>query len=171
MDRRNALLTGAVGLTALTTISTVLGADSPPTPQVTADSELDEIGNLLAAHDVAFTNHDLAGVMACLTDNAMIMGTGPQEVWAGPEEIKYAYENLFRGFDKGEHVFDYQFRVGGKSPEAGWLMTSGVVKGKKDGKEFSYPLNVSLAVTKSGGGWKLAGLHFSTDPGKEPSKE
>lgn len=172
MDRRAALITGAVGLTAISTISAALAADPSSSAQATAaDTELDEIGTLLADHDLAFSNHDLPGVMACLTDTTMIMGTGPGEVWAGPEEIQYAYENFFRGFDKGENVFDYQFRVGGKSPEAGWLMTSGVVTAKKDGKEFSYPLNVSLNVTKSDGSWKIAGLHFSTDPGKEPSKD
>ena len=33
----------------------------------------------------------------------------------------------------------------------GWLMAAGNIKGKKGGKEFTYPLNVSLTVAKSGG--------------------
>ena len=29
------------------------------------------------------TSHNLKGVMACLTEKAVIMGTGPGEIWVG----------------------------------------------------------------------------------------
>jgi hypothetical protein len=51
--------------------------------------------------------------MACFTEKAAIMGTGPAEIWSGPDEIKVAYEHFFEGFDKGEQKFEYQFRIGG----------------------------------------------------------
>ncbi|MEA3205208.1 MAG: hypothetical protein QOG92_846, partial [Verrucomicrobiota bacterium] len=114
------------------------------------------------AHDEAFTNHDLKGVMACLTEKAAIMGTGPGEIWSGPGEIKVAYEHFFEGFDKGEQKFEYHFKIGGISAEMGWLMTAGNVSGKKAGKEFSFPVNLSLTVAKKDDKWRIAAMHFST---------
>jgi ketosteroid isomerase-like protein len=125
-------------------------------------SELEQIRALLRAHDEAFTNHDLKGVMACLTEKAAIMGTGPGEIWSGPGEIKVAYEHFFEGFDKGEQKFEYHFKIGGISAEMGWLMTAGNVSGKKAGKEFSFPVNLSLTVAKKDDKWRIAAMHFST---------
>jgi uncharacterized protein (TIGR02246 family) len=158
MNRREAIIAGVAGITAA-----VAGA---PTADAQASQganpDLDQIRALLRAHDEAFTNHDLNGVMACLTENAAIMGSGPGEIWSGPDEIKVAYEHFFEGFDKGEQKFEYQFRIGGVTSEMGWLMAAGNVTGKKDGKELAFPLNLSLTVAKKEGKWLIAAMHFST---------
>lgn len=133
---------------------------------------MEKIQALLKAHDDATTNHDMDGVMACLTETAAIMGTGPGEMWSGPEEIKDAYRHFFEGYDKGEQDFSYQFKVGDLGGEMGWLMASGNIKGKKEGKDFTYPLNVSLTVAKKDGKWMIASMHFSTlTGGAELAKE
>ena len=158
MNRREAIIAGMAGLTAAAAIT--------PTEEAQAaegdKSELEQIRALLGAHDEAFTNHDLKGVMACLTEKAAIMGTGPGEIWSGPGEIKVAYEHFFEGFDKGEQKFEYHFKIGGISAEMGWLMTAGNVSGKKDGKEFTFPVNLSLTVAKKDDKWRIAAMHFST---------
>jgi ketosteroid isomerase-like protein len=123
-----------------------------------ANPDMDQIRTLLRAHDEAFTNHDLNGVMACFTEKAAIMGSGPGEIWSGPDEIKVAYEHFFEGFDKGEQKFEYQFKIGGVTSEMGWLMAAGNV----DGKEFVFPLNLSRTVAKNEGKWLIAAMHFST---------
>src|SRR5260370_21926700 len=105
------------------------------------------------------------GIMACLTERAEIMGTGAGEVWSGPDEIKVADEHFCEGFDKGEQKFEYQFKIGGVTSEMGWLMTAGNGNGKKDGKEFTFPLNLSLTVAKKDGKWPVAAMHFSTPTG------
>jgi ketosteroid isomerase-like protein len=127
-----------------------------------ANPELDEVRALLRVHDEAFTSQDLNGVMACFSDKAAIMGSGPGEIWSGPEEIKVAYQHFFEGFDKGEQKFEYQFKLGGLTSEMGWLMTAGNVEGKKGGKEFAFPLNLSLTVAKNEDKWLIAAMHFST---------
>ena len=127
-----------------------------------SNPDLDQIRALLRAHDEAFTNQDLNGVLACFTEKAAIMGSGPGEIWSGPDEIKVAYQHFFEGFDKGEQNFEYQFRIGGLTSEMGWMMTAGNVNGKKDGKEFAFPLNLSLTVKKTEGKWLVAAYHFST---------
>ena len=106
------------------------------------------------------------GMIGPMTDDAAVMGTGPGEMWAGTEELKVAYEHFFMVFDKGEQDYKYNFMHGDLVDDMGWAMTSGTVKGKKDGKEFSYPLNVSLTVAKKGGEWKISAMHFSILTGK-----
>lgn len=129
--------------------------------------DLESVKKLLQGHDKAMTGHDLKGVMACLADDAAVMGTGPGEMWAGKEELKVAYEHFFMVHDKGAQQFEYLYWHGALSADMGWAMTSGTVTGKKDGTEFAYPLNVSLTVAKKGGEWKISAMHFSTLVGKE----
>lgn len=166
MNRRNAILAGVSGLAAVAAVPPIARAEeAAPNP------ELEQVKALLKAHDEAMTNHNLEGVMACLAENAAIMGTGPGEMWRGPAEIKDAYEHFFQGYDKGEQEFEYQFKVGSLGTDMGWLMASGNIKGKKDGKEFTFPLNLSLTVEKKDGKWKIAALHFSTLTGPDAPKE
>ena len=165
MNRRNAIAAGFATISAAT-IATA-GAQTP----TAANPELEKIVALLKAHDKAMTNHDFDGVMATLAEKAAVMGTGPGEMWRGKEEIKNAYKHFFEVFDKGEQNFEYLYREGDLSSEMGWLVTSGNVTGKRDGKEFSYPLNLSLTVTKSGSDWKISSMHYSTlSTGKAPKE-
>jgi ketosteroid isomerase-like protein len=50
--------------------------------------EVEKIRALLKAHDEAMTNQDLKGVMACFTEKAAIMGTGPWRDlgWSGRDQ-------------------------------------------------------------------------------------
>ena len=157
MNRREAIA-GIASITAAVAVASRADAESSEG----GNPDLTQIHALLRAHDEAFTNHDLNGIMACLAKKAAIMGSGPGEIWSGPGEIKVAYEHFFEGFDKGQQHFEYQFRIGGVTSEMGWLMASGNVNGKKDGKEFTFPLNLSLTVAKKDGKWLIAAMHFST---------
>jgi len=154
MNRREAIIAGVVSIAA--TLPTVVNAEASENP------EIESIRALLKAHDEAFTNHNLDGVMACLTEKTAIMGTGPGEIWSGPDEIKVAYEHFFQGFDQEKQKYEYQFKIGAVGTDMGWLMTSGNITGEKAGKEFTYPINLSLTVAKSADKWLIAAMHFST---------
>ena len=52
----------------------------------------------------------------------------------------------------------------------GWLMASGNITGKKDGKDVAFPLNISLTVAKDAGAWRIAAMHFSTLTGDVKAK-
>jgi ketosteroid isomerase-like protein len=165
INRREAIVASFAALTTSTILSTAARAETSENPDVAP------IQKLLKAHDEAFANQNLDGVMECLATNAVIMGTGPREVWSGPNEIKVAYGHFFKGFDKGEQHFEYQFRFGGLSREMGWLMTSGNVTGKKKGQDLAFPLNLSLVVSKLADQWKISAMHFSTLAGASTSSE
>ncbi|HSI83055.1 MAG: nuclear transport factor 2 family protein [Candidatus Methylacidiphilales bacterium] len=156
MNRRDAILAG---------ISTFAAAIAVAPAAIAADETDKDFGTLvplLKAHDDAFTKHDLPAVLATFASKSVVMGTGPGELWSGKEELTTAYENFFKGFDKGQQDYEYRHRVGMVTGDSAWLVTSGDSKMKKDGKEVAFPLNISFAFVKEGGAWKISLLHFST---------
>ena len=48
------------------------------------------------------------------------------------------------------------------TPEMGWMRTAGNVTGKKNGKDFAFPLKISLTVAKCDDKRLVAAMHFST---------
>ena len=158
MNRRNLIATGVASIAAAASLAQAQGAKAPDKN----NPDLEKIRALLKAHDKATTAHDLEAALATLNDDAAMMGTGPGEMWQGKEELKVAYKHFFMVYDKGKQDYTYKFRVGGLAAEMGWLMASGEVAGEKDGKKFTYPLNVSITVDKTGKDWKIASMHFST---------
>ncbi len=159
MNRKEAL----VGIATIAAAAAVPSIASAQKPEAEAENpELEPLRALLKAYDTAFTNHDLNGVVATLSDKAAIMGCGPGEIWSGADEIKAAHQKLFEGFDAHEQGFDYEFNIGQVKSDAGWMLTSGNVSGKKGGQEFTFPVNISLIATKQGGKWLIAAMHFST---------
>lgn len=163
MTRRTAVLSTITGL-AFTAAASQLQSAEESAP---ANPELEKVRALLKAHDDALTNHNLDAVLATYAANGALMGTGPGEMWGGHQELAEAYKHFFEGFDKGAQDFTYQHRLGGLTTDMGWLMASGNVTGKKDGKPISFPLNVSVTVGKEGGTWKIVSMHFSTLTGLE----
>jgi uncharacterized protein (TIGR02246 family) len=157
MNRRTSFITG---LSAITTVAALqsIHAQEPKSD----NPELEKVRAVLKAHDDAMTSHNLDGVLAVLSPKAVIMGTGPGEVWAGTEEIKDAYKHFFEGFDKGEQDFTYYVKHGSLGGDMGWLAVSGEIKAMKDGKAISFPMNVSVTVSKSADKWQIASMHFST---------
>ena len=168
MNRREVVLAGLASLAAAVAAPPVVQSQTSDETEI---PELEPLRALLKALDVAFSNQDLDGVMATLSEKAAIMGSGPGEIWSGADEIKAAYQHFFEGFDRGQQGFDYEFNIGQVGPNSGWLMTSGNVSGTKDGKEFTFPVNISLVAAKDGGKWQIAAMHFSTLTGDTEERE
>lgn len=160
MNRKEALM-GIATIAAAAAVPSIASAQTPEAQSGAEDPELEPIRALLKAYDTAFTNHDLNGVMATLSDKAAIMGCGPGEIWSGADEIKAAHQKLFEGFDARQQSFDYEFNIGQVMSDAAWMLTSGNVNGTKGGEESTFPVNISLFATKQGGKWLIAAMHFS----------
>ena len=158
MNRKEAIM----GIATIAAAAAVPSVASAQKPEAEAENpELEPMRALLKAYDTAFTNQDLNGVMATLSDKAALMGSGPGEIWAGPDEIKAAHQHFFEGFDAKQQGFDYEFNIGQVTGDTAWMLTSGNVNGTKGGKEFTFPVNISLTATKQGGKWLIAAMHFS----------
>jgi uncharacterized protein (TIGR02246 family) len=159
MNRKEAL-TGIATIAAAAAVPSIASAQKPETEA--ENPELEPLRALLQAYDTAFTNHDLAGVMATMSEKAAIMGSGPGEIWSGAEEIKASHQKFFEGFDAKQQSFDYEFNIGQVTGDTAWMLTSGNVSGTKGGKDFTFPVNISLTATKKGGKWLIGAMHFST---------
>src|SRR6186713_650970 len=131
MNRRTSIITGLSAVTAVASFQTHVQAEEAKA----SDAEVAKVAAVLKAHDDAMTNHNLEGVLAVLSPKAVIMGSGPGEVWSSASEIKDAYEHFFQVYDKGQQEFTYTVKHGELSAEMGWLIVSGDVKAKKDGKD------------------------------------
>ena len=167
MNRRASILTGLAGVS----VFTALASNASAAEEKAENPEREKVHELLKAHDEAMRNHDAAAVLALMAEKSAVMGTGPGEIWSGPEELKAAYEHFFETFDKGEQKYEYDFKLGHVGTDMGWFMTSGNVKGKKDGKEIEFPINISLTVSKAGDKWLIAALHFSTFASNESEEK
>ncbi len=139
---------------------------APADPKV-----VEEVQEMLTKHDKALNDQDLDAVMATFSvdPKTVLLGTGAGERFVGPEEIKAAYTEIFKGYDKGSLKTDCEWKTGGVGPsgEAGWLaLTCKYEDALKDEKR-EYVMNVSGAVVKKDGNWGFLMLHLSnsTDPG------
>jgi uncharacterized protein (TIGR02246 family) len=129
---------------------------------------------LLDKHDAAMTSHDLKAVMEAYVPGpqTVVMGTGPGEMWAGPEEIQEAYKHFFEDYEKGGQTFQYSTVTAGTRGNVAWLSAMGNVVLVKAGQKREVPMNVSaVMVREKGGEWRIQQMHFSTLTGPiEPAK-
>ena len=134
-------------------------------------ADLSQIVALLQQHDSAMNQHDLDGIMSVYapTANIVMMGTGPGERWVGKDEIKGAYSEIIKDFDKGTSTHDCYWKTGEIEGNSAWVASMCKFADSKDGKKREYELNVSGVLRRIGGKWYFQSLHFSnlTCPGTD----
>src|SRR4029434_5701742 len=76
-----------------------------------------DVAAMLKKHDEALNQHNLSGLLALYSPSpkTVILGTGPGEKYQGKEEIKTAYTEIFKDFDKGTLTHSCYWRDGGGS--------------------------------------------------------
>lgn len=128
------------------------------------------VADLLKKHDDAMNQHDLEGVTALFAPGpkTVVIGTGPGERYQGREEIKTAYTEMFKDFDKGTLKHDCYWKDGGGSGSLKWGAVMCKFTDSKAGKEREYGLNVSGVLEKEGNKWQFVMIHFSNLTGDSP---
>lgn len=131
-----------------------------------AKPNVEEIRAVLAAHDKALNDKNLDAVMNTFsTDgNAVMLGTGAQERWMGPQEIRAAYTEIFKDYDPGTLQTDCSGWKTSGADEAGqmaWIAATCYAQDSLQGKKRDYTLNVSGTVAKQNGQWRFVVLHMS----------
>jgi ketosteroid isomerase-like protein len=135
-------------------------------PRTAAKPTADEIRQVLAAHDKALNEKNLDAVMNTFsTDaNTVMLGTGTEERWMGPQEIRTAYTEIFKDYDPGTLQTDCAAWKSGGADDAGtmaWLAATCDAKDSLQGKPRQYKLNVSGTVARQNGQWRFVVLHMS----------
>ena len=147
------------------TCATVLGALAVAVPRLAsaapADGKDPAIAELVAAHNKAFTAHDLPGVLACFTPKATLMGTAPGELWVGQEELSTAYKHMFADFDAGQQQFENLWREARVVGEVAWFMAVTKVTMSAKGKKREFGMNLSIVCERSADKWLINTMHFS----------
>ena len=148
-----------------TTESANSAARAEPTRTV-AKPTADEIRQVLAAHDKALNDKNLDAVMNTFSSdaNTVMLGTGAEERWMGPQEIRAAYTEIFKDYDPGTLQTDCASWKSGGADDAGtmaWLAATCNAKDSYQGKPREYKLNVSGTVAKQNGQWRFVVLHMS----------
>ena len=128
------------------------------------------VADLLKKHDEAMNQQDLEGVVALFAPGpkTVMIGTGPGERYQGQEEIKTAYTEMFKDFDKGTLSHDCYWREGGGSDSLKWGAVMCKFTDSKDGKKREYGLNISGVLEKEGDNWRFVMMHFSNLTGEPP---
>ena len=127
------------------------------------NAELSQITALLQKHDEALNQHDLDGIMSVFAPSAktVVMGTGPGERWQGKDEIKSAYTEIIKDFDKGTATHNCDWKTGEIVGASAWLASMCKFSDSKGGQKREYELNVSGVLRKIGGKWYFQSLHYS----------
>lgn len=137
----------------------------PSTARADKTAVVNEIRELLAKHDKALSDKSLDAVMSTFSTepNTVVLGTGAEEKWVGPEEIKSAYTEIFKDYDPGTLQTNCDWKTGGSddSGTMSWLAAICSAKDSLQGKTREYKLNVSAAVKKQDGNWRFVMLHMS----------
>jgi ketosteroid isomerase-like protein len=79
----------------------------------------------------------------------------------GPAQIKQAYTQIFKDYDAGTLVTNPEWRTGAADGGMAYLAGTWLVKGSLKGKQRQFAINVSAAMQKQGGRWKIVMLHMS----------
>jgi len=146
--------------------ATSTNASANSQAKAAATPTADEIRAVLAAHDKALNDKNLDALMATFSSDpsTVVLGTGTEERWKGPEEIRAAYTEIFQDYDPGTLVTDCtQWKTGG-ADEAGtmaWLAATCNCKDSLKGKSRDYKMNVSGTVEKQNNKWVFVSLHMS----------
>ncbi len=121
----------------------------------------EEIRALFQGYIEAFEAKDIDGVMTAFADapNTVLMGTGPDEIWLGKENIRTAHM-AFMASSKKEASERTLVSMGAHDNVAwasGFIM---VTQELEDGVS-SHQLNLSVVFERTEGEWTISAMHFS----------
>jgi ketosteroid isomerase-like protein len=131
-----------------------------------------DVAEMLKKHDEALNQQNLGGLLALYAPSpkTVMLGTGPGEKFQGKEEIKTAYTEIFKDFDKGTLTHSCYWKDGGGSGTMVWGAAMCKFADAKGEKKREYELNVSMVAEKQGGKWQFVLLHYSNVVGNAPNQ-
>jgi len=124
---------------------------------------LDQVNALLKQHDTAFASQDITGIMKTYVSGPQIflMGTGPGEIYRGPEGIEGAYNQFFTKFEKETVKVTYNWISAGSMGDLAWFAAEYAIKGNIQGAAKEMEFNLSGTLQKLKDKWHILAMHFS----------
>ena len=118
-----------------------------------------EIKAFLNQYREAFKSKNADAVMAMYASDAVLMGTGPGELYEGQDAIRKAHVEFFKSFDKEEPSIEW-IKAGAKGDIAWIAATVKFTSSMKD-KKTEFMLNSTSVLEKRNGKWVFIVRHFS----------
>jgi ketosteroid isomerase-like protein len=148
------------------TNSAASGSATNESSKAASKPSIDEIREVLATHDKALNDKNIDAIMSTFSTHptTVMLGTGVEERWMGPQEIRAAYTEITKDYDAGTMQTNCTAWKTGGSDEAGtmaWLAAICDCKDSLAGKAREYKLNVSATMEKQEGKWRFVSLHMS----------
>ncbi len=131
--------------------------------QAAKGSVTEELAALLSKHDDSLSQKDIVALMKLYSPGTktVILGTGPGERYQGTDQIKMAYTEIMKDFDKGTLSHACAWKDGASTATMAWLAAECKMSDSKGGKKREYAMNVSAVAQKTGGTWHFVMLHYS----------
>jgi uncharacterized protein (TIGR02246 family) len=122
-----------------------------------------DVKALIERHFNALNAHDLKGVMEtyAASPDAVLMGTGPGEVYLGDEAIGGAYAQFFTRFDPNTLSFSYDWILTASRGNFAWFAVTTTITGTVKNEKRERVLNMSGTLEKVKGKWRVVSVHFS----------
>jgi uncharacterized protein (TIGR02246 family) len=113
------------------------------------------VAALIEKHDEAMNQKDLDAVMALYAagNKTVMIGTGPGERWVGKDEIRSAYVEFFKDYDKGSLARKCDWRSGEAQKDVAWGAAMCTMSDSLKDRKRVYDLNVSAVASNQGGQW------------------
>lgn len=148
------------------TSSTANSSSASDSKPAAAKPSADEIRAVLVAHDKALNDKNVDAIMETFSidPTTVMMGTGSEERWMGPQEIKAAYTEIVKDYDAGTldcNCQDWKTAGADEGGTMAWLAATCACKDSLAGKPREYKLNASATVAKQNGKWRFVVLHMS----------
>jgi uncharacterized protein (TIGR02246 family) len=161
-------LTGLVVVLAIAVLAIPLLARQEVVQAAQPSDELTaELKAVREARIAAFKARDVDAVMKTFSTSpdTVFMGTGPGELWVGPEEIRQAHEEIFKAYD--DETAETTWATVNVNGDVAWVMATLDVNNKAGEKEKSFQINQSIVAEKQDGKWVIVALHYSNLTGGE----
>jgi uncharacterized protein (TIGR02246 family) len=115
----------------------------------------------LKSYIKAYESKDMEGVMAAFADspNTVMMGTGPDEVWVGKDDIRRAHNAFMANSD--QETSEQEIISVGAGEGFAWL-TGAIAVTRKSGEDReTFQLNLSMVLEQDENTWYIKAMHFS----------
>jgi uncharacterized protein (TIGR02246 family) len=123
----------------------------------------DDVKAVIEQHNKALNAQDLKGVMSIYSadPHTVLMGTGPGEAYVGDEAIGGAYDQIFTRFEANSLSFKYDWIASAIKGAFGWFAVATTMEGVVNKEKKERAFNMSGALIKEKGQWRIASMHFS----------
>ncbi len=161
-------LTGLVAVVAVAVVAIPLLARHDVVEAAKPSEEvMAELKAVRDARIAAFKARDVDAVMKTYSTkpDTVFMGTGPGELWVGPEEIREAHEEIFKAYD--DETSEITWGSVNVNGDVAWVMATADVISKAGDEENSFQINRSMVLEKQDGKWVIVALHYSNLTGGE----